>query len=71
MEDKKKVNQVFSRIKVLSSIVWAVVILACAYQDFKDINIILISGFFIEFLALTSVSKDIQKITTDETPANT
>jgi hypothetical protein len=56
---------------VLSIIVWAVVILACAYQDFKDINIILLSGFFIEFLALTSARKDIQKITTDETPANT
>jgi hypothetical protein len=63
MENKnKKVNQILARNQVISSIIWAIVILACAYSSNKNITIILISGFFVEFLRISSANKSIKQV---------
>ncbi|MBU2558538.1 MAG: hypothetical protein KJ578_12230 [Bacteroidetes bacterium] len=65
MENQKmKVNQILTRNQVISSIVWAVVILACAYNlesSNTKIMYILLAGFFVEFLRITSSNKAIKK----------
>lgn len=61
---KKKVNQILTRNQIISSIVWAIVILACSYSlesANKAISYILIAGFFIEFLRITSSNKALKK----------
>lgn len=58
---KKKVNQTLTRNLILSSIIWATVIIVCSYSSNKDITYILISGFFIEFLRITSSNKSLKK----------
>lgn len=61
---KKKVNQILTRNHIISSIVWAIVILACSYSlesSKKEIIYILIAGFFVEFLRITSSNKALKK----------
>ena len=63
MENTKKLTQILTRIQIISSIVWAILRLVC-YQVLgesnKEISLILICGFFIEFLLISS-SKNILK----------
>ena len=61
---KKQVNQILTRNQIISSIIWAIVILACSYSlrsSNKEISYILIAGFFIEFLRITSSNKALKK----------
>ncbi len=66
MITKKKLNPILTRNLIISSIVWASVILACTLNEGnskKEIVYILISGFFIEFLRISSFNKTINKET--------
>lgn len=59
MEDTKKINQVLTRIQIISSIVWAILLIVCSQiveGSNKEISLLLICGFFFEFL-LIKVSK--------------
>jgi len=63
MNTKKKGNQTSARNLIISSIVWASVIIACAYNSGgsnKQITYILLSGFFIEFLRMSSQNKPLK-----------
>jgi len=64
MENTKKLIQILTRIQIISSIVWAIILIVC-YQVLgetnKQISIILISGFFIEFLLISSSKKNLKK----------
>ena len=61
---KKKVNQILTRNQIISSIIWASVILSCSYtleSSNQGITNILIAGFFVEFLRISSTNKTIKK----------
>ena len=64
MENTKKLMQILTRIQIISSIVWAIVLLIC-YQvlgeSYKEISLILICGFFIEFLLISSSKNNLKK----------
>jgi len=64
MKTKKKLIRNTTRNQIISSVVWAIVIIACAYNSEsgnKQITYILLSGFFIEFLRISSFNKSIKK----------
>lgn len=64
MKNKRKLNQTLTRNLVISSIVWASVIPAYSLSDGnsnKEIIYIFISGFFIEFLRISSFNKSLKK----------
>ena len=66
---EKKVNQILTRNQIISSIIWAIVILACSYSlgsSNKGIIYILIAGFFVEFLRITSSNKALKKANKQE-----
>ena len=61
---KKKVNQILTRNQIISSIIWAIVILLSSYtleSSNQGITNILIAGFFVEFLRISSTNKTIKK----------
>ncbi|MCM4170542.1 hypothetical protein DHD32_03540 [Arenibacter sp. TNZ] len=64
MENTKKLIQILTRIQIISSIVWAIVLIVC-YQVLgdtnKQISLILICGFFLEFLLISSSKKNLKK----------
>jgi hypothetical protein len=64
MENTKKTIQILTRIQIISSIVWAILLLIC-YQvlgeSYKAISLILICGFFIEFLLISSSKNNLKK----------
>ena len=64
MENTKKFIQILTRIQIISSIVWAILLLVC-YQvlgeSYKQISLILICGFFIEFLLISSSKNSLKK----------
>jgi hypothetical protein len=69
MNTKKKMNQALTRNQIISSIVWAAVILACSFNhgsSNKQIMYILLSGFFIEFLRISSFNKSVKKNNNEE-----
>jgi hypothetical protein len=69
MNAKKKMNQALTRNQIISSIVWAAVILACSFNygsSNKQIMYILLSGFFIEFLRISSFNKSVKKNNNEE-----
>lgn len=67
MENQKtKVNQILTRNLIVSSIIWAVVIIACSYSSNKQINYILIAGALVEFLRIISSNKEIKKVNNQE-----
>lgn len=64
MENTKKINQILTRNLIISSIVWASVILACSLKpesSSKEIIFILVSGSFVEFLRISSANKSLKK----------
>ena len=64
MKNIKKTNRMLTRNQIISSVVWATVILACYFSSVntsKEITYILISGFFIEFLRISSTNKSLKK----------
>jgi hypothetical protein len=64
MENTKKLIQILTRIQIISSIIWAILLIAC-YQvlgeSYKEISIMLICGFFIEFLLISSSKNNLKK----------
>lgn len=64
MENTKNLIQILSRIQIISSIVWAILLIVC-YQvlgeSYKEISLILICGFFIEFLLISSSKNNLKK----------
>jgi len=69
MDKKMEINQILTRNQILSSIIWAIVILACSYvleSSNKGVIYILIAGFFIEFLRITSSNKALKKANKQE-----
>jgi hypothetical protein len=64
MENTKELMQILTRIQIISSIVWAILLLIC-YQvlgeSYKEISLILICGFFIEFLLISSSKNNLKK----------
>ena len=63
---KKKVNQILARNLIISSIIWAVVIIACSYSSNKEITNILIAGAFVELIRIFSSNKEIKKMNIQE-----
>lgn len=65
MENTKKLIQILSRIQIISSIVWAILLIVC-YQvlgeSYKEISLILICGFFIELLLISSSKNNLKKV---------
>ena len=65
MENTKKLIQILTRIQIISSIVWAILLIAC-YQvlgeSYKEISLMLICGFFIEFLLISSSKNKLKNI---------
>lgn len=63
METGKKIKQTFTRIQIISSIIWAIILIAC-YQvlgeSYKEVSLILICGFFIEFLLISSSKNNLK-----------
>ena len=62
--NNRKMNQMLTRNQIISSIVWATVIIACSYSMEslnKEINYILIAGFFVEFLRISSSNKSLRE----------
>ncbi len=60
MDPTQKMNQLLTRAQVISSIVWAVLMLVCSQvlsKSFKEISLLLICGFFVEFLLINSSKK--------------
>lgn len=69
MESKKKFNQILTRNLIISSIVWASVIISVSLisgDSKKEIVYILLAGFFIEFLRITSSNKLLKKDNEDD-----
>lgn len=64
MENTKKLIQILTQIQIISSIVWAILLLIC-YQvlgeSYKEVSLILICGFFIEFLLISSSKNNLKK----------
>ncbi len=65
MENTKTIIQILTRIQIISSIVWAILLIVC-YQvlgeSYKEISLILICGFFIEFLLINSSKNNLKKL---------
>lgn len=64
MKDAGKLIQVLTRIQIISSIVWAILLIIC-YQTLeesnKEISLMLICGFFIEFLLISSSKNSLKR----------
>ncbi len=64
MKNTKKLIQVLTKIQIISSIVWAILLIVC-YQVLgesnKEISLILLCGFFIEFLLISSSKNNLKK----------
>ncbi len=69
MENTKKLIQILTRIQIISSIVWAILLIVC-YQvlgeSHKEISLILICGFFIEFLLINSSKNNLKKVESEK-----
>jgi len=69
MNKKKKINRSLTRNLIISSIVWAAVIIGCSVNSGgsnKEILYVLIAGFFVEFLRITSFNKSLLKDSEEE-----
>jgi hypothetical protein len=64
MENTKKENRELTRNLILSSIIWAVVMLGCSFNaggSKKEIIYIILFGFFIELLRMSVLNKSLKK----------
>ncbi len=60
----KNAIQLFSRIQIISSIVWALVMVSSYFileTNNQQFNIILLSGFFVEFLLINTSKKQVKE----------
>jgi len=64
MKNTKELIQILTKNQIISSIVWAILLIVC-YQVLgesnKEISLILICGFFIEFLLISSSKNNLKK----------
>ena len=70
MENTKKLKQFLSNTILINSLVWATVMIVSYFilgENYQKINYILLSGFFIEFLRITSAKN---KLTTTTSKKN-
>ena len=70
MNPKKETKKFLSINLIISSLIWAIVIIACSLSSVstkEEITLILLSGFFMEFLRITSMTNPFKK----DTPAET
>ena len=69
MENTRKLIQILTRIQIISSVVWAILLIVC-YQilgeSYKEISLILICGFFIEFLLISSSKNNLKKVESEK-----
>lgn len=74
MENTRKLIQILTRIQIISSIFWVILLIVC-YQVLgesnKEISLILICGFFIEFLLISSSKNKLKKKSQKITNGNT
>ncbi len=66
MENTKKTKQFLSNTIIINSIVWATVMIVSYLilgEAYKKISLILLSGFFIEFLRYNSAKNKLDKTT--------
>ena len=64
MENTKKIKQFLSQTIIINSIVWATVMIVSYLilgDAYKKINLILLSGFFIEFIRISSAKNNLKK----------
>jgi hypothetical protein len=69
MENTKRTIQILTRIQIISSIVWAVLLIVCSQilgESYKEISLILICGFFIEFLLINSSKNNLKKVESEK-----
>jgi len=60
MKNDKEVTNSLTRTQIISAIIWAVILIAYNFQDNDKMNIILLSGAFVEFLVLSSSFREIR-----------
>lgn len=66
MENTKKIKKFLSKTIIINSIVWATVMIVSYLilgEAYKKISLILLSGFFIEFLRYNSAKNKLDKTT--------
>ena len=66
MENTKKTKQFLSNTIIINSIVWATVMIVSYFilgEAYEKISLILLSGFFIEFLRYNSAKNKLNKTT--------
>ena len=66
MENTKKIKKFLSKTIIINSIVWATVMIVSYFilgEAYKKISLILLSGFFIEFLRYNSAKNKLEKTT--------
>jgi chromate transport protein ChrA len=64
MENTKNAIQILTRIQLISSIVWAATMIVCALVlegSYMEISLILICGYLVEFLLLSSSKNKLKK----------
>ncbi len=64
MQNTKKIVQYLTRIQIISSIVWAIILIIyyeVLGESYKEIGLMLICGFFIEFLLISSSENNLKK----------
>lgn len=64
MKDTKNLIRMLTRIQIISAIVWAILLVTC-YQilgaAYNEISLLLLCGFFIEFLLISSSKNNLIK----------
>ena len=65
MENRKQFIQTLTRIQIISSLVWAILLIISYFvlgESNKEISLFLICGFFIEFLLISSSKNKLKKL---------
>jgi predicted tellurium resistance membrane protein TerC len=65
MKNTNQFNKILTRIQIISSLVWAILLLV-SYKLLgevnKEVTLVLICGFFIEFLLISSSKNNLKKL---------
>jgi hypothetical protein len=69
MKNKTELIQLLTRIQLISSIVWATIMIASALVlggSYREISLILIGGYLVEFLLISSSKNKLKKAQQEE-----
>jgi len=69
MKGMKQMKQTLTRIQIISSTIWAILLIICHHilgDSFKEISLILICAFFIEFLLISSEKNGLKRKENDK-----